>query len=63
MQCRPPNANLDSVCQTVFIVTGDNGCRHLSVVHSLGVLACFLVDCKINVFCWSSNYAMQINVS
>ena len=26
MQYRPPNANLDSGCQTVSIVTGDNGC-------------------------------------
>ena len=32
MHYRPPNANLDSGCQTASIVTGDNGCRHLSVV-------------------------------
>ena len=32
MQYRRPNTNLDSGCQTVSIVTGDNGCRHLSVV-------------------------------
>ena len=30
MQYRPPNANLDRSCQVVFIVTGDNECRHLS---------------------------------
>ena len=31
-QYRPPNANLDSGCQTLSIVTGYNGCRRLSVV-------------------------------
>ena len=34
MQYSSPNANLDSGCQAVSIVTGDNRCRpiHLSVV-------------------------------
>ena len=32
MHCRSTNANLDSGRQTVCIVTGDNGCRHLSMV-------------------------------
>ena len=69
MQYRPSNANLDSGCQRVSIITGDNGCRHLFVValadflgHPIGALACLFVDCGIiNVFCWSPNYAMQIN--
>ena len=29
MQYRPPNANIESGSQTVYIVSGDNGCRHL----------------------------------
>ena len=32
MQYRLPKAELDSSCQTVSIVTGNNGCRHMSVV-------------------------------
>ena len=32
MQYRPPNANLDNSHQTMYIVTGDNGCRHLLVI-------------------------------
>ena len=34
MQYRPLIAILDSDCQTVCIVTGYNGCRHLSLVTS-----------------------------
>ena len=32
MQYRPPNANLDNGYQTMYIVTGDNGYRHLLVI-------------------------------
>ena len=46
IQYRTPNANLDSGCQTVSIVTGDNGCRLLLGSHvadfvgnSIGALA------------------------
>ena len=40
MQYRPPNGNLDSCCQTVSIVTGDNGWSHLAdlVGHSIAAL-------------------------
>ena len=50
MQYRPPNANLDSGSQTMSIVSGDNGCRHLLVVggHTCRTLACFFVDCWHN---------------
>ena len=54
MQYRPPNANLDSGCQTVYIVTGDNG-LHLQTLlvgrtwSTLLVIRlvhwCFFVDC------------------
>ena len=37
MQYRPPSADIGSGCQPVSIVTGDNVCRHLSVV-TLGQL-------------------------
>ena len=49
MQYHTPNANLDSDCQTVSIVTGDNGCRHLSVRSLLadfvahGALSCLFL--------------------
>ena len=65
LQDRPPNANLDSCYQTVSTLTGDNGWSHLADVvgHSVGALASFSDDCGHNkkVFCWSLNYAMQIN--
>ena len=32
MQYLPPNVNLDSCCQIVYIVTGDNVCSQFSVV-------------------------------
>ena len=52
MQYRPPNANLDSGCQTVYIVTGDNGLQTLLVGRTWSTLLvirlvhwCFFVDC------------------
>ena len=50
--CEATNANLDSGCRTVSIVTGDKGSwwSHLAnfVGHSIGVLVCFFVDCGHN---------------
>ena len=52
MQYRPPNANLDSGCQTVYIVTGDNGLQTLLAGRTWSTLFvirlvhwCFFVDC------------------
>ena len=53
MQYRPPNANLDSVCQTVYYChwrqwVVDTSCwSHLADVvgHTIGSLVCFFVDC------------------
>ena len=69
MQYNPPNENLDSYYRTVSTVTGDNGWSYLLVValgrscfgHTIGVLACFFVDCGYNNML-SHNYATQINV-
>ena len=52
MQYRPPNANLDSGCQTVYIVTGHNGLQTLLVGRTWPTLLvirlvhwCFFVNC------------------
>ena len=50
MQYRPANANLDSDRQTVSIITGDNGCRHLSVV----------TPCRL---CWPFNWCFVVFLS
>ena len=75
MQYRPPNANLDSGCQTVYIVTGDNGLQTLLVGRTWPTLLvirlvhlCFFVDCgtghnKHIVMLTKLRYSvMQINV-
>ena len=44
MEYRPPNANLDSCCQTVSIVTGDNeSWSHLAdIVHTFATDVMFM---------------------
>ena len=42
--CRDYNYDsIDSDCQTVSMVTGDNGCRHLSVVTPGSLLLACLI--------------------
>ena len=70
MQYRPPNANLDSGCQTVYIVTGYNGLQTLLVGAPgrrcwsydwfIGVSLLTVARGIINTLCCSPNYAMQI---
>ena len=66
MQCPPPNANLDSGCQTLSIVTEDKGCRNLSEVAPDRLCwpsnGCVVVFLSTVVFTQLRCYAMQTNV-